>query len=84
MSVQLIPVPQARIGAPFVTGVLAVVFASGVVTGLSLPRAVESGSQVAALHDPAVQVPAFPGVADNNMSDAAYAALHRPTDDSSD
>jgi hypothetical protein len=76
MSVQLMPVPHPRIGAPFVAATLLVVFAGGMVTGLSLPRAVETRSQGAAAQGPAVQAQPLAPVGDHSMSDAAYAALH--------
>jgi hypothetical protein len=76
VSVQLMPVPHPRIGAPFVAATLLVVFAGGVVTGLGLPHSVETGSQGAAVQDPAVQAEPPAPVADPNMSDAAYAAFY--------
>ena len=78
MSMQLIPVPHPRIGAPFVAAIVAVVFAGGVVTGLSLARAVENGSQGAAAQGHAVQGATLAPVRDRNMSDAAYQAMHGP------
>ena len=78
MAIELIPVPHARIGAPFVASILAVVFAGGVITGLSVPRPVERGSQEAAIPGTAVQAPPLALVGDRTMSDAAYAALHGP------
>jgi hypothetical protein len=82
MSAGQIAAPHGRIRVPIVIALLVGAFAVGGLAGVSLPRAAGSSSRVdatagiaAAGTVPGAARPALPGVAVNNMSDAAARAL---------
>jgi hypothetical protein len=82
MSAGQIAAPHGRIRVPIVIALLVGAFAVGGLAGVSLPRAAGSSSRVdatagiaAAGTVPGAARPALPGVAVNNMSDAADGAL---------
>jgi hypothetical protein len=70
MSVGQISASRRRLPSPLTAGILAVTFAVGLTVGIALPRLTPISS--AGANDQGAR--SVPGVATNNMSDAAYAA----------
>ncbi len=79
MSAGQIAASHGRLRAPIVIALVSGAFAVGALAGFSLPRAASGAGIAQTAAGPVVQASTFNGVADNNMSDAADAALHGPT-----
>ena len=80
MSVQQVAAPYRRLSLPSTAAVVAVAFILGALAGVGLPRAIGGVGRADTAAAPIAAAPAtasraLPGVAVNNMSDAASQAL---------